>query len=70
MSQTDNQIILKQTLNQYISVNFVKVKEYRQSINHPKVLMINKVFEGYFELFIRNVFYSSKLDKLRKSLVE
>ena len=70
MSQTDNQIILQQTLNDDTGINSGKVKVDSQSIKHVKLFILNKIFQNPFKLSLRNVFDSSMLDKLFQNSIE
>ena len=63
MRQTNNQIILQQTLNNNTSINPRQIKIYCQSVNHIQTLSLNKIFKNILQLCLRYVFYPTMLDE-------
>ena len=67
MSQTYNQIVLKQALDDDISIYPGEIEVNRKSINHFQMLIGDIILKNCSDLAFRDVFDSSMFDKLLKN---
>lgn len=63
MSQTDDQIILKKALNNYISVDSGEIEVYSKHIEHVQALFFHKILQNSTQLSLGNVLDTTVLNK-------